>query len=414
MFIQIIFTLVGLLIGAPVAAKQPIVYSSGYNVTLFNAYVHPVIQYFHPFDMRKYEKVYNNLCAKFGWTQDDFYEPSEISREELLLVHTPRYIDEILKKHETFAYTLELIKEPGTSLFMNKLLLSFVRQFSIETLENQLLAPAKRASGGTLLATQLAYESGAWAINLGGGYHHTEPKHGDGFCIYADAAIAIKQLWLKDPTLKVMYIDLDAHQGNGVEICLADELKKENPRLVVFDVYSGNDYPLDIYTLADVNKRAYEIRDYLQYNYPLYIDVTYKVLGLPHPVGDALYLPIIRNDLKRAIETEKPDFIFYNAGTDPYCQDILGKLGLSWDGIMERDYLVWKYAHDNNIPLVMTLSGGYTRPKQVGGQLISSSIANVLWWVWGITPQHRDPKDVNYVDTHNVPTYVTVATETHA
>jgi histone deacetylase 11 len=232
--------------------------------------------------------------------------------------------------------------------------------------------------------------------------------------VYADAAIAIKQLWLKDPTLKVMYIDLDAHQGNGVEICLADELKKENPRFVVFDVYSGNDYPLDVYTFADVNKRAYEIRDYIQYDYPLFVDTAHTLYNKQHPVGDALYLPIIRNDLKHAIETEKPDFIFYNAGTDPYRQDILGKLGLSWDGIMERDYLVWKYAHDNNIPLVMTLSGGYTRPKEVGAQLISSSIANVLWWVWGVAPQDLDPKHINYVDTQNAPAYVTCAMEVKA
>ena len=181
-----------------------------------------------------------------------------------------------------------------------------------------------------------------------------------------------------------MYIDLDAHQGNGVEICLADELIIENPRLIVFDVYSGNDYPIDVYTFADVTKRAYDVRNYIQYNYPLFVDTAHPFFNKQHPVGDALYLPIIRTDLKHALEQEKPDFIFYNAGTDPYHKDILGKLGLSKEGILERDYLVWKYAHDNHIPLVMTLSGGYTRPKEEGAALICESITNVLYYVWGI------------------------------
>lgn len=385
MYFHALFALLGLLLTAPAAAKQPIVYSPGYNVN--GAPLGRVASWLlerHPFDLHKYEKVHARLCTNFGWSADDFYTPTPISRDLLLTVHTPYYLDDKLKKQETLAYILEVSKEPGYPLWLNKWLVSFVKKFSIEALEETLLTPAKLAASGTVLATELAYESGTWAINLGGGYHHAESEHGDGFCVYADAAIAIKQLWLKDPNLKVMYIDLDAHQGNGVELCLADELKKENPRLIVFDVYSGNDYPLDVYTFADVNKRAYDIREYIQYDYPLFVDTAHEVYGRPNPVGDELYLPIIRNDLKRAIETEKPDFIFYNAGTDPYCKDILGKLGLSKEGIMERDYLVWKYARDNNIPLVMTLSGGYTRPKEEGVQLISDSITSILYYIWGI------------------------------
>jgi histone deacetylase 11 len=397
MYFHALFALLGLLLTAPAAAKQPIVYSPGYNVNFYG------IHHVHPFDMHKYGKIHAKLCYKFDWSADDFYTPEPISRELLLTVHTPYYLDEMLKNQETLAY---IIQESSYPVFLNKILLSLIKQFSIETLEKNLLMPAKLASGGTVLATELAYESGTWAINLGGGYHHAEPEHGDGFCVYADAAIAIKQLWLKDPNLKVMYIDLDAHQGNGVELCLADELKKENPRLIVFDVYSGNDYPMDLGTFADVNKRAYDIREYIQYNYPLFVDTVHDVYNKPNPVGDELYLPIIRNDLKRAIETEKPDFIFYNAGTDPYHKDILGKLGLSYKGILERDYLVWKYARDNNIPLVMTLSGGYTRPKLDGVQLISNSIAHCLWWVWQVQPRKLDPKNFDYVDYVNMPDYV--------
>jgi len=407
MYFRTLLALLSLSLVVPATAKLPIVYSPGYNVN--SAPLGRVASFLlerHPFDLHKYEKVHARLCTKLGLTSDDFYTPTPISRELLLTVHTPHYLDEMLKNQETLAYILEVSKEAGYPLWLNKWLVSFVKKFSIEALEEALLMPAQLAANGTVIATELAYESGTWAINLGGGYHHAEPENGDGFCVYADAAIAIKQLWLKDPNLKVMYIDLDAHQGNGVEICLADELKKENPRLIVFDVYSGNDYPIDFYTFADVSQRAYEIRNYIQYDYPLFVDIAHEVYNRPNPVGDALYLPIIRNDLKRAIETEKPDFIFYNAGTDPYCQDILGKLGLSWEGIMERDYLVWKYAHDNNIPLVMTLSGGYTRPKTTGAQLISSSIANCLWWVWQIQPRKLDPKDADYVDCKNMPEYV--------
>lgn len=379
MYISFLFLILGF-VGSLCADTQklPIVYNPGYNVSFYG------LQYVHPFDMHKYKKVHSALCKNFGWTEENLHTPEQISRELLLTVHTPAYLDETLRKQESIAYILEVTKEPGQWDCVSNALVSVLKKFSIETLDTHLLTPARLAAGGTVLATELAYESGTWAINLGGGYHHAEPAHGDGFCVYADAAIAIKQLWLKDPTLKVMYIDLDAHQGNGVELCLADELKQENPRLIVFDVYSGNDYPIDTYTFADAAQRAYEIRDYIQYNYPLFVDTAHSFFDRENPVGDKVYLPIIRNDLKRAIETEKPDFIFYNAGSDPYCKDILGKLGLSKEGIMERDYLVWKYAHDNEIPLVMTLSGGYTRPKSEGAQLISDSITSVLYYIWHI------------------------------
>lgn len=360
-----------------VYTKQPIVYSPRYNISYHG------LERLHPFDTHKYEKVYNGLCKNFGWTVDDFYTPTPISHELLLTVHTPEYLDQTIKKHETLAYAADLTKIPGNSIWFNKFLISLVKLLPIETLDRAILDPMRLATGGTLLATELAYESGTWAINLAGGYHHAEPENADGFCVFADVAIAIKQLWLKDPNLKIMYIDLDAHQGNGVELCMADELKKENPRLVVFDVYSGNDYPIDLASHATVNKRAYDIRKYIKYDYPLFVDIAHKIYNLPNPVTDELYLPIIRNDLKHAIEETKPDFIFYNAGTDPYYKDQIAHMGLSKAGILERDYWVWKYAHDNAIPLVMTLSGGYTDPKAEGSWLIYYSIQNVLK-IWGI------------------------------
>ncbi len=63
-------------------------------------------------------------------------------------------------------------------------------------------------------AAKLAVERG-WAINLGGGFHHSHRVQGGGFCVYADISLAIKTLQEEGLTQKTMIVDLDAHQVNG-------------------------------------------------------------------------------------------------------------------------------------------------------------------------------------------------------
>ena len=144
----------------------------------------------------------------------------------------------------------------------------------------------------------IALEKG-WAINLSGGYHHASAKKGGGFCIYADITLCIRHLQKSVPSRvkKAMIIDLDAHQGNGHE---TDFLGDEN--ISIIDVYNHNIYPGD-YAAAKAIKRDVELSSH---------------------DNDEAFLKKLRENIPAEIESFKPDFILYNAGTDCLVGDPLG------------------------------------------------------------------------------------------
>lgn len=305
--------------------KYPIVYSSKYNITIFG------IQKLHPFDTEKYKRVYEYLRHDLGISKNQFYTPQKVTKEELKLIHSDEYLNS-LKKSRVVAQVSEI---------------SALKYLPNILLRNRLLKPMMYGTGGTILGANLALENG-WAINLSGGYHHAKENFGEGFCFYADIPIAIKKLWDKDSTLKVMIIDLDAHQGNGYESIL-----KDDKRTVIVDVYNRLIFPRD-----------YDARTYIDYNFPINKNTE-----------DNEYLTILTDSLKTIVSVEQPNLIIYNGGTDIYENDPLGKLKISEEGIINRDEIIFELALSNEIPILMVLSGGYTKQSAV---IIQKSIKNVL------------------------------------
>ena len=321
--LSILLIVVG--INGETIAKIPIIYSPKYNITLFG------IQKLHPFDTEKYKKVYKYLRYNVGIEKDQFYIPEKVSEEDLKLVHTERYLKS-LNQSKVIAQIAEM---PIVKFVPNILL------------RNRLLRPMKYGTGGTILGAKLAYKYG-WAINLSGGYHHAKSNSGEGFSCYADIPIAIYKLWQKDSTQKVMIIDLDAHQGNGHESIL-----KNDNRIIIVDVYNRQIYPGDE-----------EVKQYISYDFPI---LRYT--------EDEEYLSIIRDPISTIISIEKPNLIIYNAGTDIYEKDPLGILKISEEGIIKRDEIVFVSAINNDIPILMLLSGGYSKQS---AEIISKSIENIL------------------------------------
>ena len=91
------------------------------------------------------------------------------------------------------------------------------------------------------------------------------------------------------------------------------------------------------------------------------------------------YLLLIKNKLPQAIDKCKPDFIIYNARTDIYKGDLLGRLSVSTEGIIKSDELVFKYAIDRNIPVLMLLSGGYSKKSaEITGKFIENILQKYL------------------------------------
>jgi len=341
--------------------KLPIVYSSGYNM-----YFLGIEKILHSFDAQKYRRVHDHLIAKLGIPHSSFYEPKEISIDDLKIVHDADYI-EALENTDSARLTASIAEVP----------IGFLPNFVIR---NRILKPMKLATGGTVLGAQLAMGYGEhqwkeedmkWAINIGGGYHHAKGKghffdygkykydqdEGHGFCIYGDIQLAIEKLWKKNPNLKVMIVDLDAHQGNGHEAYFATETAKLNGqhRVVIFDMYNEQNW----YPPEKLRTDAH-----IQYKF-----------GLAWGTKDAQYLKILTDNLPRAIEEFNPDFILYNAGTDIFEHDPLGKLKISHKGIIQRDQFVFEQAQKYKKPILMVTSGGYTQQSAV---IIGESIENLL------------------------------------
>lgn len=303
--------------------KIPLVFHPSYDISLLG------LEKLHPFDSCKYGKVFALLKAQYH--KDRFYTPEPISTADLLKVHSRTYLDS-LKDSKQIARITELP------------LLSYVPNFLLQYF---FIDSMKLATGGTVLAAQHALQEG-WAINLSGGYHHAKHDCGGGFCAFADIPLAIVKLWEKNPKLKVMIVDLDAHQGNGHESYF-----EKDDRVVIYDVYNGQIYPQDFKT-----------RTRIDYNYPV-----------TSGIRDVAYLGLLKDTLALAIEESKPNLIIYNAGTDVFEHDPLGAMCISAEGICQRDEIVFTFAQKYQVPIVMVLSGGYT---QESAAVIGKSILNIL------------------------------------
>ncbi|XP_045847410.1 histone deacetylase 11 isoform X3 [Meles meles] len=171
-------------------SRWPIVYSPRYNITFMG------LEKLHPFDAGKWGKVISFLKEEKLLSDGMLVEAREASDEDLLVVHTRRYLN-------------------------------------------------------ALKAGKLAMERG-WAINVGGGFHHCSSDRGGGFCAYADITLAIKFLFERvEGVSRATIVDLDAHQGNGHERDFMGD-----KRVYIMDVYNRHIYPGDRFAKQAIRRKV--------------------------------------------------------------------------------------------------------------------------------------------------------------
>lgn len=311
--------------------RPKLIYSPRYDIHFFG------LEKLHPFDSCKYSRTWKVLLDQFGaGLQDLMIIPTTPATLEMLLtVHTDDYLNQ-LKNSRFIAKALELDS------------LGFL-PWGI--LDHCVLEPMRLATMGTVMAAQTALETGI-AINLSGGYHHACRDRGEGFCIYSDLAVAIallrqsQRISIDD---SIVIIDLDAHQGNGLE-----RIFYHDPTVYILDMYNQDVYPNDREAQQRINCD----------------------LPLKSGTEDQEYLGKLQEYLPKFLgPMNQPKIAFYNAGNDIYEHDPLGRLKISKQGILERDRLVFQTLIAAGIPTVMVLSGGYTRESY---QLVADSVADVL------------------------------------
>jgi acetoin utilization deacetylase AcuC-like enzyme len=265
----------------------------------------------HVFPSQKYRLVYQELLQSGIADRNDFLSPAAATDGDVLRIHTPAYVRK-LKTASLSRPELQQLEIP----------------YSEELIEACWLA-----AGGSILAGQRALQDG-WSANIGGGFHHACPDHGEGFCVLHDVAIAIRRLQFDGAIERAMVIDTDVHHGNGTAT-----------------IFSGDD---DVFTLS-----IHQL-----HNYPFIKPPSTMDINLPDGVEDEDYLAILEEHLRKAFLAFSPQIILYVAGADPYREDQLGGLALTMEGLARRDALVFEYARKNKCPVAITLAGGYARRVQ--------------------------------------------------
>jgi acetoin utilization deacetylase AcuC-like enzyme len=288
----------------------------------------------HRFPMGKYELLRQRLAAELPQLQLALAEPA--SDGELALVHTPGYIDAVVNGSLSPAAQRE-IGFPWSDGMVER---------------------ARRSVGATISAARTAMKEGV-AANLAGGTHHAYADKGSGFCVFNDVAVAARLLQAevareKRNALQVAVIDLDVHQGNGTA-----DIFRHDPSVFTLSMHGAKNFPF--------RKEASDID-----------------IDLPDGCTDEVYLAQLQDALAQLEADCSPGLVFYLAGADPHEGDRLGRLKLSFEGLMARDRMVLDWAWQKRIPLAMAMAGGYGKDiaDTVQVQMNSFSEAYTAWQHW--------------------------------
>jgi acetoin utilization deacetylase AcuC-like enzyme len=261
----------------------------------------------HVFPARKYRLIHQRLLEERFAQPADFVEPRPASDDDVLRVHDPGWV------HRLKTGTLSVAE-----------IIKLEIPYSREMVEGFWLA-----TGGTILAARNALRHRI-GFNIGGGFHHAFPAHGEGFCAIHDVAIAIRALQHDRAIEKALVVDCDVHHGNGTAAIFAGDRS-----VLTLSIHQFNNYPSE--------------------KPPSTIDINF-----PDGVEDGEYIDRLGGVLQVAMSFA-PNLLIYLAGADPYRKDQLGGLALSMEGLKRRDALVFETALAQSVPVAVVLAGGYAR-----------------------------------------------------
>ena len=261
----------------------------------------------HRFPMIKYELIPEQLIMENTCIENNFFKPGKISDKIILLTH-----------HE---------------FYYNKLINQTLNDREIRAIgfpmSNKLIKREKMIVQGTIECALNSIKYGI-SMNIAGGTHHAFSNRAEAFCLLNDQAIAANFLINNDYCKKILILDLDVHQGNGTA-----------------EIFSKN---INVFTVSFHGEK----------NYPFRKEKSDYDHGFKDGTSDREYLNKIKYDIPRLVEKFEPDFIFYLSGVDIIENDKLGRLSVSINGCKERDRFVLDYCKANNIPIQVSMGGGYS------------------------------------------------------
>jgi acetoin utilization deacetylase AcuC-like enzyme len=290
----------------------------------------------HVFPAEKYRRIHDRLLATAVAGPSDFVAPEPASDQDVLLVHTPQYVQRL--KTGTLSPSEEMQMEIPYSP-------ELVRAFWL-------------AAGGSILAAQHALKDRV-AFNIGGGFHHAFADHGEGFCMIHDVAVAIRRMQCDNKIRTAMTVDCDVHHGNGTAAIFPGT---RTPSVSLPSTAPSTVAPAGAGQMRHAHAgEVFTISLHQHNNYPAWKPNSSIDVDLPDGIGDDDYLAWLDNALSSGLRQFEPELICFIAGADPYREDQLGGLALTLDGLKRRDELVFRVARTRNIPVMVTYAGGYAR-----------------------------------------------------
>ena len=247
-------------------------------------------------------------------------EPRLATRDELLRVHSSRYISEVLDDHKSGQWTGE---RPDLSNL------------------------AALFAGGTLVALDaLLTGKTSTAVHFPGAKHHAQYDYSSGFCIFADFALAA-DIATKDHGKKVAILDIDAHHGDGTE-----NLTVDNPNVLTFSIHEKGIFP-GTGNESEPSKFVY--------NYPL---GSRESDQNPNKDDQALLDGV--TEFCRLADQFQPDLLLIACGADGHAEDPLSSLEFTLEGFGKVAELV--RSNFPSLPILLGGAGGYlpdTRTPEV-------------------------------------------------
>ncbi len=262
----------------------------------------------HRFPMAKYSLLAQQLLHDGTCDESNFFEPTPPDDKHIMAIHDPVYYYDLLNL---------------TLPHKEALAIGF-------PLSRTLIYRERAIAGGTITGADYALKYGA-AMNIAGGTHHAYADRGEGFCMLNDQAIAAQYLLDKGLANQILIVDLDVHQGNGTA-----KIFEEEPRVFTFSMHAEKNYPF--------TKEKSDLD-----------------IGLPDGADDTLYLATLKRILPELLEKVQPDFVFYLSGVDILESDNLGRLSCTIEGCRQRDKFVLESLYDKNLPVQISMGGGYSK-----------------------------------------------------
>ena len=260
----------------------------------------------HRFPMSKYRRLRHAIATDERHRRDALIVPPAATDEQLGLAHDRDYI-EAVKSGTLSPSAQRRIGFPWSSGMVER---------------------SRRSVGATLAAARAAMTDGV-AANLAGGTHHATAGVGEGYCVFNDAAVAIRTLQHEGVIARAVVIDLDVHQGNGTA-----------------SIFDGD---ATTWTLSMHGAK----------NFPLRKHASDLDVPLADGTDDETYLSLLKDALSQTHAAGPFDLAIYLAGADPYVGDRLGRLALTMQGLAARDSAVLSWCRDRSLPVAIAMAGGY-------------------------------------------------------